>query len=186
MACSAAPDLLKIGRSNNVAGRAAALESSQWFRIKVLAIFPDAGQKENAVHRALRDCRVLDCPGREWFRATLADALAAVTAVDQEATNPATERGETLQASQRSECVVKQFLGQVKSGEYSLGYPPGRHEFTALQMFEMIKGFAAASGAHMNLDSAKSLGHTLSKRYASEAPKVRSRIAKYSVVVGSA
>ena len=77
-----------------------------------------------------------------------------------------------------NECVVKHFLEQVKSGEYSLGYPPGRHDFTALQIFEMIKGFAAASGTHLNVDSAKSLGHMLSKRYASLAPKVRSRLAK--------
>ena len=85
-----------------------------------------------------------------------------------------------------NECVVKQFLEQMKSGEYSLGYPPGRHDFTALQMFEMIKGFAAASGAHMNIDSSISLGCVLSKRYASEASKLSGRIAKYRVVVGSA
>jgi len=84
-----------------------------------------------------------------------------------------------------NECIIKDFLAQVRSGEFSLGCPPGPLVLTALDLFDAIRGFAARSGAHMNIDSAKSLGHVLTKRYASEAPKVPGRIAKYRIQIGS-
>lgn len=101
----------------------------------------------------------------------------------------------SLFEEQRShnECVVKQFLEQVRSGEYRLrqcdGEDPfasrlqGEHTFTATQLFGRLKTFAADTGAYLNVDSAKSLGHALSKQYAAMAPKVPGRIAKYRVQV---
>ena len=56
---SDAPDLLKIGRSNDPMRRAAAIQAGQCFSVKVRAMFPDAGSKEHDVHRILHHHRVL-------------------------------------------------------------------------------------------------------------------------------
>jgi hypothetical protein len=78
--CSAAPGLVKIGRSSNPARRAAELQAGQWFWVKVLAAFSDAGHLERSIHRALQHSRVMDIPGTEWFRLPYLEALDAVVA----------------------------------------------------------------------------------------------------------
>ena len=76
--CSAAPGLVKIGRSSDPARRAAELQAGQWFWVKVLAAFSDAGHLERSIHRALQQYRVTDIPGTEWFRLPYLEALGAV------------------------------------------------------------------------------------------------------------
>ena len=76
--CSAAPGLVKIGRSSNPARRASELQAGQWFWVKVLAAFSDAGHLERSIHRALQQHRVTDIPGTEWFRLPYLEALGAV------------------------------------------------------------------------------------------------------------
>ena len=78
--CSAAPGLVKIGRSSNPARRATELQAGQWFWVKVLAAFSDAGHLERSIHRALQHSRVTDIPGTEWFRLPYLEALDAVVA----------------------------------------------------------------------------------------------------------
>ena len=78
--CAAAPGLVKIGRSSNPARRAAELQAGQWFWVKVLAAFSDAGHLERSIHRALQHSRETDIPGTEWFRLPYVDALDAVVA----------------------------------------------------------------------------------------------------------
>ena len=78
--CSAAPGLVKIGRSSNPARRATELQAGQWFWVKVLAAFSDAGHLERSIHRALQQSRVTDIPGTDWFRLPYLEALDAVVA----------------------------------------------------------------------------------------------------------
>ena len=78
--CSSAPGLVKIGRSSDPARRAAELQAGQWFWVKVLAVFSDAGRLERSIHRALQHSRETDIPGTEWFRLPYVDALDAVVA----------------------------------------------------------------------------------------------------------
>ena len=75
------PGVLKIGRSDNPAKRAASLQCGHCFWVKVLATFPDAGCKEHAIHSALECYRVPEGPGTEWFRVPFAMALETVVAM---------------------------------------------------------------------------------------------------------
>ena len=81
MTRSDAPGILKVGRSGNPTGRAEDLQRGQCFRVTVLATFPNAGDKENAVHRVLYSHRVTEGSGQEWFRVSISQALAAVSVV---------------------------------------------------------------------------------------------------------
>ena len=84
MECSAAPGLVKIGRSSDPNRRAGELQASQWFWVKVRAAFTDAGHLERAIHCDLRHRRVDDIPGTEWFRISFTEALDAVCrAIDE-------------------------------------------------------------------------------------------------------
>ena len=89
-----------------------------------------------------------------------------------------------------NECVVKQFLEQVRSGEYPLWFREedlhplrGEHSFTAMELFGRLQVFATKTGAHLNVDSAKGLGHALSKKYAAEAPKTPGRVSRYRLQI---
>ena len=85
--CSAAPGLLKIGRSNDPWKRAVSLQAGTCFWMNVKATFSDAGPLERTVHYTLRHRRVTDIPGTEWFRLSYIEALEAITSVlkdDQE------------------------------------------------------------------------------------------------------
>ena len=77
MANSRLPEL-KIGRSCNVWARAAQLQASQPFTVKVLALFPNVGHLEPLVHKMLSSQRLADVAGREWFACTLREALDAI------------------------------------------------------------------------------------------------------------
>ena len=61
----------------------------------------------------------------------------------------------------------------------------GEQRFTAHQLFTYLKKYMADTGAHSNIDSVMSLGHTLNKSYADLAPKVDGRITRYRIQVGS-
>ena len=78
---SDAPDKLKIGRSNDPVNRAATLQSGHCFHVSVLAMFPNAGSKEQAVHAILQQRRTLEGAGIEWFNVSLSQALSAVSMV---------------------------------------------------------------------------------------------------------
>ena len=84
--CSAAPGLVKIGRSSDPARRAFELQTGQWFWVKVQAAFTDAGHLEKTVHHALRNKRATDCPGVEWFHVSFIEAVDAIVwAMDEPA-----------------------------------------------------------------------------------------------------
>jgi len=100
MANSRLPEL-KIGRSKNIPNRAADLERSQPFRIKVKATFAGQGYLETQIHRRLAHrCAKLGS-GREWFDVTIEEAVrevsqamdhaAASTSLDQFAFDATTE-----------------------------------------------------------------------------------------------
>ena len=72
------PGEVKIGRSSNPENRKKSLQASQNFRINLLGAFPDARPIESRVHAMLAYCRVLDVPGREWFKCSTQMAFAAI------------------------------------------------------------------------------------------------------------
>ena len=59
----------------------------------------------------------------------------------------------------------------------------GEHTFTANELFKMLKRYMSETGAQSSIDSAMSLGHSLSKNYAHLAPKAEGRVAKYRLRV---
>jgi hypothetical protein len=69
--------ILKVGRSSNPGRRCKDLEAGHCFQMKLVAVWPGAGNHESAVHRALKALRVSGC-SREWFRASAAEIYAAV------------------------------------------------------------------------------------------------------------
>ena len=70
---------LKIGRTNDLAGRTGELERSMPYRVEILGVFPGAGCLEAAVHRQLAHCRNTNGAGREWFNVSLADAVCEIS-----------------------------------------------------------------------------------------------------------
>ena len=86
-----------------------------------------------------------------------------------------------------NECIVKLFLEQVKSGEHSIrrgfGMPNGADTFTANEIYDFLKTFSQETGLFMNIDSSISLGCVLSKKYATEAPKIPGRVARYRLQI---
>ena len=76
---SDAPDIVKIGRSNDPRRRCEGLSSSHCFTVSATFIFHGHGCVEAVVHRALEDKRVLGGTGKEWFRVSTSEAFAAVT-----------------------------------------------------------------------------------------------------------
>ena len=69
---------VKIGRSGDVLGRAAALESGQNFHVEVLVAFPGKGHLETSVHTFLNSHRSHLGAGREWFAIPATEAAAVV------------------------------------------------------------------------------------------------------------
>ena len=78
------PGELKIGRSKDARERKQQLQASQNFWIEVLAVFPQMGHLERAVHAKLQHFRMSGVPGTEWF------------ACDLDAVRRADELGRTL------------------------------------------------------------------------------------------
>ena len=75
------PNDVKIGRSVDVNTRRKSLESSQNFYIVTHAEFPGYGHLEQKVHNALKDIRVQNVRGKEWFRCTVGDAIKAIASI---------------------------------------------------------------------------------------------------------
>ena len=93
-----------------------------------------------------------------------------------------------------NECALKRFLLDVRSGAYPLYRRPGetwsgRLEghclFTALELFGRLKVYMAETGAQTTVDSVMALGHAISKNYATLAPKVEGRVARYRLQVAA-
>ena len=68
--------ILKVGWSSNPGRRCKDLEAGHCFQMKLIAVWPGAGNHESAVHRALKALTVSGC-SREWFRASAAEVYAA-------------------------------------------------------------------------------------------------------------
>jgi hypothetical protein len=75
---------VKIGRSGDVLGRAAALESGQNFHVEVLVAFPGKGHLETSVHTFLNNRRSHLGAGREWFAIPATEAAGVVAGVLQQ------------------------------------------------------------------------------------------------------
>ena len=84
MSRSDAPGALKVGRSDDPVRRALDLQAGHFFTMKVLARVEGAGGFERSVHALLQDSRI-EGPGVEWFRCSLAKALAATARVMDDA-----------------------------------------------------------------------------------------------------
>ncbi len=67
----------------------------------------------------------------------------------------------------------------MKADEYNV--LRGDQKLIALQLFAHLKKYAADTGAHSTIDSAMSLGHTVTKKYQTLAPKAEGRVAKYKL-----
>ncbi len=67
----------------------------------------------------------------------------------------------------------------MKADEYNV--LRGEQKLTALQLFAHLKKYAADTGTHSTIDSAMSLGHTMTKKYQTLAPKAEGRVAKYKL-----
>ena len=65
---SDAPGIVKVGSSQDPERRRRQLEEGHTFRMKVVAVFPGAGEFEHRVHRKLAYARVMTGAGREWYR----------------------------------------------------------------------------------------------------------------------
>ena len=76
---------VKIGRSRDVAARAATLESGQNFRVEVLVVFPGKGHLEGSVHAHLDGRRSRLGASREWFAIPVAEAATVVAGALQQA-----------------------------------------------------------------------------------------------------
>ena len=70
---------LKIGRSKHVANRAADLERSHPFRIKVQATFAGQGYLEAHIHKRLAHRCTKFGSGREWFDVSIEEAVREVS-----------------------------------------------------------------------------------------------------------
>jgi hypothetical protein len=70
--------VVKIGRSHNPEGRRKNLEASQDFHVELVAVFPDKGHLESAVHKKLAAKRSTRGAGTEWFRVDVQEALDVV------------------------------------------------------------------------------------------------------------
>ena len=57
--------------------------------------------------------------------------------------------------------------------------------FTALELFGRLKVYMAEMGAQTTVDSVMALGHAMSKNYATLAPKVEGRVARYRLQVAA-
>ena len=69
---------VKIGRTKNLAGRVAQIESGHNFRMKVLRVYRGLGNLERGVHTLLASRRAKDGPGTEWFDVSFSAAMKAV------------------------------------------------------------------------------------------------------------
>ena len=78
---SDAPGIVKIGSSKRPEARRQQLEDGHTYRMRILALFPGAGQLEHRVHRHLSHARVLTGPGREWYHLSPSTAFREVTDV---------------------------------------------------------------------------------------------------------
>ena len=65
---SDAPGIVKIGSSQKPERRRRQLEEGHTFRMRIVAVFPGAGEFEHQVHRKLAYARVMTGAGREWYR----------------------------------------------------------------------------------------------------------------------
>ncbi len=74
---------LKVGRSGNISQRALGLSESMHFNILKLAIFPNLGYLEKAVHSQLDATRNDIGRGRDWFRVPLQTVMFAVACAMQ-------------------------------------------------------------------------------------------------------
>ena len=72
------PTLLKVGRSDNPAKRAKDLQKYQAFYLNVIQVFENKGTHEANVHLMLKEYRINDVPGIEWFRCSVQHALTMV------------------------------------------------------------------------------------------------------------
>ena len=70
---------VKIGRSRNVEGRRAALETCQNFRVETLVVFPDKGHLEGTIHARLHGCKSTQGAGKEWYKIPVGDAAGVVS-----------------------------------------------------------------------------------------------------------
>ena len=82
----------------------------------------------------------------------------------------------------------------VRSGAYPLHRRPGdtwserlagHCFFTALELFGRLEIHMTETGAQTTVDSVMALGYAMSKNYATLAPKVECRAARYSVQVAA-
>ena len=110
------PSLLKVGRSDNPSNRALALQKHHAFHILVLRVFQGKGTHEANAHTLLREYRVHNVPGCEWFRCSVEEALAAIN-----------KSAPITKSKDRPSRKARRRLQQGK-GKYSRRYP----EFTAL------------------------------------------------------
>ena len=106
-----APGALKVGRSDDPARRALDLQAGHFFTMKVLARAEGAGGFERSVHALLQDSRI-EGPGVEWFRCSLAKALAATARVMDDAAPPCEENDpmDDEEASLEGACLQERLL----------------------------------------------------------------------------
>ena len=70
--------LVKIGRSHKPFERGLVLAEGLPFHMRIEAIYPFAGAKEQEIHEHLRPFRVEGASSREWFRLSVESANAAI------------------------------------------------------------------------------------------------------------
>ena len=71
-------DVVKVGRSCDCQRRFKNIQQAcPFLRLELAAVFPGSGWAEGACHRALDGKRC----GREWFRASREEAVAAVNSI---------------------------------------------------------------------------------------------------------
>ena len=75
------PGELKIGYSKDVERRRKELEAGQNFKMIVLATFPGKGYLEKEVHNHLKEFKVTEGPGNEWFKCSHFVAVAVINQV---------------------------------------------------------------------------------------------------------
>jgi len=78
MSIETMPGLLKIGRAANVRNLKKSLERLQPFSYRVQVIFPDCGPLETIIHHTLDHLNKKDCPGKDWFYITCAEAAEVI------------------------------------------------------------------------------------------------------------
>ena len=82
-------------------------------------------------------------------------------------------------------CALAHIPIYRRPGDTWSGRLEGHCFFMASELFRRLKKYMAETGAQTTVDSVMALGHAMSKNYATLAPRVEGRVARYKLQVAA-